>query len=1770
MNTKGKGKGKSKRRNFKAKSKAVIAMTLAVVMFASIFAGIGASAVVGADTDADADNKMVDGSVNDGVSVSVKSHVVDNRVSPKGMAGTISVERGTQSPHENIDNKTHQNESILQLKFTATGETIEINNLTVKQIGGIPEENLTNISVWIDVNEDGRWNDGDKHKGHKNHTIRNNTNLTIVTPTLEVIPGTPVYVIICVNTTPFPLGKSIQINLTSFNATGMMSGKSAKEVWVTPAPISSHEIFGIGNLTISRGAKDVEPRHVDAGVNTTVLMQLNFTAGIEGSMLHNITINENGTAHGVNDISEIFLVNDTNRDGNWTDDEPIVTDRKQFNADNGSVLLSFTPQQQMKLNINHTFLIIANTTKTFWSGETLAVNVTDFNAVGSESRKIVSKEGIPLSSNITTGQARINVTLGDRQPVYRFIPAGDIHVNMEITQFNFTVFAGEVNITHITLQANPTMESIDANNTWPRIWWDKNGDGLITQLINVTDSDVPLNVSGCFNLSKELHPWGVNVTLDPILTIGGNETAFGNPGFDSQNIIIAFNTTRELPDRNTTKIEINRTDVGFNFTAIDTTINKRIEDRSPSFAAHNLTASIAVESNPLWVSLHEDSPREGVEAGMHDEILVMVLNLTNVQPVIEPPLHPYPNIYIHSITVTENGTANETMIDAVALSIDGGNSVIASEEFKIDNSSVVLRPVEAIKIEPGESQKLSILVNTTEKFTIGNTLRFNISNPSLDINATAFDVIFGVTNHTTTEIPGHELPATGTIVASLGANTPQAGFVSAAVNTTFLPLMQLNFTAGAPENVIIHNITVTWNGTTGQNRGGINMTSSVGIVNDTDGDGIIDWEADERILNVTTFDEEGYAVLNLSQVGYLNVTKGTNVSVIIFVNTTSENITARDKLAINISNPRDHFNATGTVSNKRIFNPYTDPISSEVQEARDTGKILVDQLPLVRDTIIKNVTHNDVVMLRLNLRAVGEDINLTAMKIRGFEGINETNNVTGVALMTLPDENVISDRVDFTVDDGYVKLTVYPNLTIEAGRTKEVNVIANISTEKLSAGNEIILGLKPAMDLEAVGVFSGVSIQNTTIEPLKNITTVTGNVSVDFGLNNIREGPITARGVHDHNHTAILQLNFSAMYEPINITAINVTWLGCDNETANITVVAFNDTAGINYGVWDAKDRRLGEKVFEDGFANISFAPNLTVPEGSYKHMLICLNVTDNYNFTVGNRLQISVIDYIAVGTESSKTITPVHGVPRESHNLTGTGNITVIDTNLPKDAYILGGDKTVPVWQLNMSTNHENATLTSITLTFNGTANPITDISAVNLFHDANSNATVDAGDKWLASNDTFVDNRITLAPIEPFHINITEKKSLLVTVNTTAEFKAGETIAFNITVNTTAPLMQSPDVKATGVDSRIVMATNYTVPMSSNITTGFGSIDLYLGDVQPDDIYVTKTGNVSVMALNFSAIRGKIDIQNITVTWNGTADTNNIRNISIWKDDNDGVFEVDDDTLINITAFANQKTIETFTTEVRRNLTVEGVTNNVFVVVNITRPLKINDTLGFDVNQTLGVGYNATCNATGRVPHSTMQEVITGKISVEEAPPVPPEVWRMELKAGWNLVSVPKELGEAYDTAGELFNLVTGERIWHWNTTAKEWEPEIDMRNYTIRPGYGYWVFKLKDYTVTPEFKRFGADEIPPIISIPLVKGWNMIGHLDTEPENVSVALSTLIIEGYAQYRKLLWWNTTAGAFDICRVCPFGIPHANQDFDTLKPFKGYWIWMAEPGIYA
>jgi len=181
----------------------------------------------------------------------------------------------------------------------------------------------------------------------------------------------------------------------------------------------------------------------------------------------------------------------------------------------------------------------------------------------------------------------------------------------------------------------------------------------------------------------------------------------------------------------------------------------------------------------------------------------------------------------------------------------------------------------------------------------------------------------------------------------------------------------------------------------------------------------------------------------------------------------------------------------------------------------------------------------------------------------------------------------------------------------------------------------------------------------------------------------------------------------------------------------------------------------------------------------------------------------------------------------------------------------------------------------------------------------------------------------------------------------------------------------------------------------------------------------------------------------------------------------------------------------------------------------------------------------------------------VTDGTVVVQcTTPPACPDAdFVLHLKAGWNLVSIPKPITPT--NAVTLFNLSWPETAYYYDASSGEW---INDNNIMVKPCQAYWVYKTKDEDICIYYDR--STLLPP--SQQLYIGWNMIGHIDDTAWSIEDFLSVTGLENKCSI--------------VCTVDHQGMPHDNlklkcyyitaprlSEFNTILPGWGYWVFLKE-----
>jgi hypothetical protein len=131
------------------------------------------------------------------------------------------------------------------------------------------------------------------------------------------------------------------------------------------------------------------------------------------------------------------------------------------------------------------------------------------------------------------------------------------------------------------------------------------------------------------------------------------------------------------------------------------------------------------------------------------------------------------------------------------------------------------------------------------------------------------------------------------------------------------------------------------------------------------------------------------------------------------------------------------------------------------------------------------------------------------------------------------------------------------------------------------------------------------------------------------------------------------------------------------------------------------------------------------------------------------------------------------------------------------------------------------------------------------------------------------------------------------------------------------------------------------------------------------------------------------------------------------------------------------------------------------------------------------------------------------------------------LNLKAGWNMISIPAEL----ETTEPDVILPDVEVIYAWNCTTMSYDSPSE-----ILPGKGYWALVFEDVSETIDGTSVEGYELNSDC-----EGWHMIGGLSVEAE--------VIVNAGDLYDTLYHWD------------PDTLSYAARPLDDIRPGEGYWL---------
>lgn len=167
--------------------------------------------------------------------------------------------------------------------------------------------------------------------------------------------------------------------------------------------------------------------------------------------------------------------------------------------------------------------------------------------------------------------------------------------------------------------------------------------------------------------------------------------------------------------------------------------------------------------------------------------------------------------------------------------------------------------------------------------------------------------------------------------------------------------------------------------------------------------------------------------------------------------------------------------------------------------------------------------------------------------------------------------------------------------------------------------------------------------------------------------------------------------------------------------------------------------------------------------------------------------------------------------------------------------------------------------------------------------------------------------------------------------------------------------------------------------------------------------------------------------------------------------------------------------------------------------------------------------------------------------------ATPMPDNV--IPLKAGWNLVSLPKQVADSSLSAVLFTRSTSVDKVYsysrgHWQMATLTGGTLTEML-----PGSGYAVRTTADTSVTISYRPVSPLDMPPTYELPA--GWSLIGYSTlglTQYQPVDIYLTSLA----GNWMSLYTYDPATG---------YSLAKPGYGFSNVELFRGYWIYLRQPG---
>jgi len=175
-------------------------------------------------------------------------------------------------------------------------------------------------------------------------------------------------------------------------------------------------------------------------------------------------------------------------------------------------------------------------------------------------------------------------------------------------------------------------------------------------------------------------------------------------------------------------------------------------------------------------------------------------------------------------------------------------------------------------------------------------------------------------------------------------------------------------------------------------------------------------------------------------------------------------------------------------------------------------------------------------------------------------------------------------------------------------------------------------------------------------------------------------------------------------------------------------------------------------------------------------------------------------------------------------------------------------------------------------------------------------------------------------------------------------------------------------------------------------------------------------------------------------------------------------------------------------------------------------------------------------------------------------------PEVFTIDLMAGWNTISMP--LLNDTVTASSL-NLELNSIVVAWNSTTQRYDDEYVVGvsslsyDFTLIPSHSYLIWAPFDHSMTLYgCSPLAYSEYSISLDVPEAGGWACLGFSTLTSTLHASDIASKVLGGKVLFVSR--WNSTSKLYEDYVV---GVSPSSYDF-AIMPGEGYWIWLDESGV--